>query len=61
VETYWIVAGTYEGVVISVSVSLVGVKSVGGFNKGPDAIQCTISSTEDKCSSPEDVCVYMRV
>ena len=47
VETYWRVAGAYEGVVIGASVRLSGSGSVGGWRIGPDEIQFKISITEE--------------
>jgi hypothetical protein len=59
--TYWIDAGTYEGVVMGASVALVETGSVGGLRIGPFSIQHKISLREEWCSSPVVVWWYMRV
>jgi hypothetical protein len=55
------VAGTKAGVVIVAVVALVGTSVAGGCRIGPDAIQFRISATDEKCSSPVDAWVYVRV
>ncbi len=59
--TYWMVAGTKAGVVMGAVVSLVGTSAAGGCRIGPDSIQLRISATDEKCSSPVEVWVYVRV
>ncbi len=59
--TYWIVAGTNAGLVMGAAVSLVGTSAAGGCRIGPDSIQLRISATDEKCSSPVEVWVYVRV
>ena len=59
--TYWIVAGTNAGLVMGAVVSLVETSAAGGCRIGPDSIQLRISATDEKCSSPVEVWVYVRV